>query len=149
MKVMATAWPAVSYAQADAAQDVAPVVPQDLGDRVLDDLAAGRRSLFRDRGLGHLGADDQADDGQDDGQQERHAPGPGTGQVNRDQEDQVGQQQTDREAGLDDAGVLFEAAGRCSRNHQVLLPRPTAPKQAHENTDEAARSCRAQIPTVS
>ena len=104
--------------QADAAQDVAPVIPQDLGDRVLDDLAAGL-DLFEHRGLGHLGADDQADDDQHDGQQERHPPGPGAGQVHGDQEDQVGQQQADREAGLHDAGVLaLGAPGGVFVGHQ-------------------------------
>ena len=105
-------------AQADAAQDVPPVLLEDLGDRVLDDLAAGL-DLFEDRGLGDLGADDQADDDQHDGQQERHPPGPGAGQVDGDQEDQVGQQQADREAGLDDAGVLaLGAPGGVFVGHQ-------------------------------
>ena len=92
-------------AQAEAAQDVPPVVLDDLGDRVLDDLAPGLDVLEPGR-LGHLGPDDHADDDQQDADQERQPPGPGAGQVHADQEDQVGQQQADREAGLHDAGVL-------------------------------------------
>src|SRR6476620_7748346 len=105
-------------AQADAAQDVPPVLFEDLGDGVLDDLAAGL-DLFEDGGLGDLAADNEADDDQDDGQQERDAPGPGAGQVDRDEEDQVGQEQADREAGLDDAGVLaFAAPGGVFVGHE-------------------------------
>ena len=92
-------------AQADAAQDAAPVLLENLGDGVLDDLAAGL-DLFEDGGLGHLGADDDADHDQHDGEQERHPPGPGAGKVDADEEDEVGEQQADRESGLDDAGVL-------------------------------------------
>ena len=76
-------------------------------------------TFFEHRRLGHLGADDHADDDQQDGQQERHPPGPGAGQVDADQEDQVGQQQADREAGLDDAGVLaLLLPGRVFVGHQ-------------------------------
>ena len=123
-------------AQADAAQDVPPVFADDLGDRVLDDLAAGL-DLFEDRGLGDLGADDQADDDQHDGQQERHPPGPGAGQVDGDQEDQVGQQQPDREAGLHDAGVFaLVAPGGVFVGHQDRAAPFGAVGQALDDADQ-------------
>ena len=104
--MMETAYPAVSATRRPMPRRMfRQSSREDLGDRVLDDLAAGL-DLFEDRGLGDLGADDDADDDQQDGQQERHPPGPGAGEVDGDQEDQVGQQQADGEAGLDDAGVL-------------------------------------------
>ena len=123
-------------AKPDAAQDVPPVFPDDLGDGVLDDLAAGL-DLFEDRGLGDLGADDQADDDQDDGQQERDPPGPGAGQVDRDQEHQVGQQQPDREPGLHDAGVFaLVAPGGVFVGHQDRAAPFGAVGQALDDADE-------------
>ena len=92
-------------AQADALDDVAPVRLDDLHDGGLHDGAAVL-DLVEDRGLGNLGADDQAHDHQHDAGQERDAPGQFAAEVDAAQEGQVGQQQANREAGLDDAGVL-------------------------------------------
>ena len=78
-----------------------------------------------------------ADDDQDDGQQERHPPGPGTGQVDADQEHQVGQQQPDREAGLDDAGVLaLGFPGGVFVGHQDRAAPFGAVGQALDDADE-------------
>ena len=92
-------------AQADALDDVAPVGLQDLLDGRLDDVAAVL-DLVEDGGFGDLGADDQSDDDQHDAGQEGNAPGEFAAELDAEEEHEVGQQQPDREAGLDHAGVL-------------------------------------------
>ncbi len=100
-----TAYPAVSATRRpDAAQDVAPVVAQRVLDRGRRDGSA-LLDLLEDRRLRDLGADDEADGDQEQAREERYPPGPRASEVDAVEEDEVGEQQTHGEPGLDDAGV--------------------------------------------
>ena len=80
---------------AERAQDVAPVVAQDVLERVVGEVTLVLE-LLELRGLLDLEPDDDAHHDQDGGQQERHPPRPLVAQRHADQEGEVGQQQPDR-----------------------------------------------------
>ena len=81
-----------------------------IGDLTISPLLL---DVFEDRRLRHLRADDQTDDDEDDAREERHPPRPVTAEVDADEEHKVGDEQTDREARLDDAGVAALLLPRC------------------------------------
>ena len=123
-------------AQADALDDVAPVGLDDLDDGGLHDVAAVL-DLVEDGGLGDLGADDQADDDQHDAGEEGDAPGEFAAELDAEEEHEVGQQQADGEAGLDDAGVLaLGLPGRVLVAHQDGAAPFGAEGQALDDADE-------------
>ena len=123
-------------AQAERAQDVAPVGAQDLGQRVLRDVALVLQ-LLELGGLLDLEPDDDADDDQDRAEQEGHPPRPVAAQGHAGQEGEVGQQQPDREAGLGDAGVETSFAPRRVLEAHEDGPAPLgAEGQALDDADE-------------
>ena len=92
-------------AEGDDAQDRAPVVLEDLLERVLHH-EAGRLRVDELGRLRHLRADDEAGDDEHRRQQERQAPCELVVEVRRPEEDEVGEQEPERNAGLRDRGVL-------------------------------------------
>ena len=108
-------------AKSDAPQDVAPVVAHRVDDGRTRDRP-GLLDFFEDRRLRHLRPDDQSDP-----RTRTMLARKGIRQADHrddaEQEDQVGQQQPDREAGLDDAGeAAFAATVRARRPSR--WPRP-------------------------